>query len=222
MDIKEYFGNWLKVIDPKIFYTSLVTINEIYAQKKVCPNQVDVFKAFRLCKYEDCRIVFLGQDPYPQYNVATGILFGNNSSVSEKNWSPSLKIVKDSLLSNSISYKSINFDPTLENWAKQGILMLNSALTVEVNKVGSHSLIWRPFISKLLYNLSINNPSIIYVLFGSTAASFTPYITKCSHIFKVKHPAYYARIGRQMPNIFMEVNILLKQINGDTINWYGE
>lgn len=222
MGINEYFGKWLDVIDKDILLSTLVTINKLYVQKNICPKQTDVFKAFNLCDYNKCRVILIGQDPYPQKDVATGILFGNSSSVNESDWSPSLKIVKDSLLSTSISYKSINFDPTLENWAKQGVLMLNSALTVECNNIGSHSLIWRPFITKLLQNLSINNPSLIYVLFGDTAQSFSYYITKSNSIIKVKHPAYYARNHSLMPNVFREVNNRLTQINGDTISWYGE
>lgn len=222
MGINEYFGKWLDVIDKDILLSTLVTINKLYVQKSICPKQIDVFKAFNLCDYNKCRVILIGQDPYPQKDVATGILFGNSSSVNESDWSPSLKIVKDSLLSTSISYKSINFDPTLENWAKQGVLMLNSALTVECNNTGSHSLIWRPFITKLLQNLSINNPSLIYVLFGDTAQSFSYYITKSNSIIKVKHPAYYARNHSLMPNVFREVNNRLTQINGDTISWYGE
>ena len=150
MTLEEYFGDWLRVIDRAELDKVLILLNRMYKVKPICPAQENVFKAFSLCKYHDCKVAFIGQDPYPQKGVATGILFGNNASTREDDWSPSLKIVRDSVIDLRRPHNLITFDPTLESWAKQGILMINSALTVEMNKVGSHTMLWRPFISKLL------------------------------------------------------------------------
>lgn len=221
MGIEEYFGKWYNIIDISLLNALLLKLNKLYKTKTIYPKQTNVFKAFKLCDYDNCSLVFIGLDPYPN-KKATGILFGNSNTLDYKDWSPSLKIVKDSLLSNNVFYKSINFDSTLESWAKQGILMLNSALTVEANNIGSHSLMWRPFMSKFLYNLSINNPSLIYVLFGNVAQKYVNNIIKSNYIFNVKHPSYYAKTNTLMPNIFIDINEKLKQINGNTISWYGE
>ena len=94
---------------------------------------------------------------------ATGILFGNKADVPEDELSPSLKVVKEAAVNFEVPHNSIIFDQTLESWARQGILMINSALTVEMNKVGSHTMLWRPFISSLLKNISETNPGLIYV-----------------------------------------------------------
>lgn len=72
----------------------------------------------------------LGQDPYPQKGVATGILFGNRKEVDEDNLS-SLNVVKEAAINFEVPHYCITFDQTLESWAKQGILMINSALTVD-------------------------------------------------------------------------------------------
>ena len=154
MTLEEYFGDWLRVIDRAELDKVLILLNRMYKVKPICPAQENVFKAFNLCKYHDCKVVFIGQDPYPQKGVATGILFGNDASTREDDWSPSLKIVRDSVIDLHKPHNLITFDPTLESWAKQGILMINSALTVEMNKVGSHTMLWRPFISKLLKKMS--------------------------------------------------------------------
>lgn len=155
--------------------------------------------------------------------MATGILFGNDASIIEENWSPSLKIVRDAVIDLHRPHNLITFDPTLESWAKQGILMINSALTVEMNKAGSHTMLWRPFISKLLKNMSEINTGIIYVLFGSTAKTFKPYIGKFNNVLEVEHPAYFARIGKDMPSdVFYEINRLLKAKYNYIINWYKE
>lgn len=222
MTLEEYFKEWLKVIPINELNKILTILGKMYKTTLICPNQSDVFKAFELCNYNNCKVVFLGQDPYPQKNVATGILFGNNKDTKEENLSPSLKIVRDAAINLHISHYSITFDQTLESWCKQGILMLNSALTCEMNKVGSHTMLWRPFISKLLQNYSIINPGTVYVLFGKTAQTFKPYI-KDGIIIEVEHPAYFARIGKEMPvEVFQEVNRQLKSKYNTIIEWYKE
>ena len=102
--------------------------------------------------------------------------------------------------------------------------MINSALTCEVGKVNSHVNLWRPFISKLLKNLSEHETGIIYVLFGSQAKTFKPYINKnYNDIIEVEHPAYFARTGQIMPySVFTDINKLLKGKYGTTIEWYRE
>lgn len=223
MTFEEYFGDWVHIFDMKELNKVLAVLGRMYKVKPICPAQDDVFKAFNLCKYRDCKVVFIGQDPYPQKGVATGILFGNDADTIEENWSPSLKIVRDAVIDLHRPHNLITFDPTLESWAKQGILMINSALTVEMNKAGSHTMLWRPFISKLLKNMSEVNTGIIYVLFGGTAKTFKPYIGKFNDVLEVEHPAYFARIGRDMPSdVFYEINRLLKGRYNTTIEWYKE
>lgn len=222
MTLEEYFEGWLKVINKDKLDKVVFDINHLYAAKKVCPYYSDIFRAFELCPYSEVKVVFLGQDPYPQKDVATGILFGNKADVPESELSPSLKIVKEAAINFEIPHNSIIFDQTLESWAKQDILMLNSALTVEMNKVGSHTMLWRPFISSLLQNLSETNPGLIYVLFGNQASTFKPYI-RSGTVIRVEHPAYNARTGTKMnPKLFTDINRELKSKYGTTIQWYSE
>lgn len=220
MTMEEYFGDWMKVIDKQEL---IKVINKLNQMVNYTPSMKNIFRAFELCKYNDLKVLFLGYDPYPQRGVATGILFGNKKEVSEENLSPSLKIVKEAAINFEIPHNSIIFDQTLESWAKQGILMINSALTVEIGKVGSHTMLWREFISKLIKKLSEYNTGIIYVLFGEQAKTFKPYIGKNNIILEEKHPAYYARTNSRMPStIFYEINKLLKSKYNCQISWYKE
>lgn len=212
--------NWMKVIDTSILYKVLNQINP----ETICPPQAQVFRAFELCPMEECKVVFLGQDPYPQKGVATGILFGNNI-LCDEDLSPSLQIIKEAVIDyTKLHNYPIEFDNSLESWAKQGILMINSALTVEVNKIGSHTQLWRPFISSFLETFSSYQPGVVYVLFGKQAQTFEPYIKKCgNHILKENHPAYYARTGQRMTSkIFDEVNLYCKKQYNEEIVWYRE
>lgn len=222
MRLEEYFGDWLWVIDKNELFTVLNSIDQYYSIRKVCPAPENVFRAFELCPYDELKVVFVGQDPYPQKDVATGILFGNRADVPEDELSPSLKVVKEAAVNFEVPHNSIIFDQTLESWARQGILMINSALTVEMNKVGSHTMLWRPFISSLLKNISETNSGLIYVLFGSQAGTFQPYI-KTGTVIKVPHPAYNARTETKMnPELFTGINRELKSKYGTTIKWYQE
>ena len=162
--------------------------------------------------------------PYPQKGVATGILFGNRKEVDEESLSPSLQVIKESVINFEIPHNFITFDNSLESWAKQGILMINSALTCEVNKVNSHVMLWRPFMPKFLKRLSENETGLIYVLFGKRAQTLKPYINqRFNNIIEVEHPAYLARINKKLPyHIWGDINKLLKGKYNEEIIWFNE
>ena len=180
------------------------------------------FRAFELCNPDDVKVVFIGQDPYNGPNVATGILFGNNPDTQESNLSPSLKIIKESVINYEVPHQNIIFDNSLESWCRQGILMLNSSLTVEPHNPGSHFLLWLPFMKEFLKRFGTSNPGIIYVLFGKQAQLLEHSIVN-GVILKEYHPAWYARNNSIMPqSIFNEVNKLLKGKYNETIKWFQE
>ncbi len=224
MTLEDYFGDWMKVIDKKELNIVMNKLALEYQKRPICPSQIDVFKAFKLCSLTNLKVIMLAQDPYPRKGVATGLAFGNNIDTKEENISPSLNIIKEAAINFEIPHNCITFDPTLENWAKQGILMLNSALTVEMGKVGSHTMLWKPFISKLLKNLSEYDTCLTYVLFGKQAQTFKPYINeKFNKIFEIEHPAYFARVHQKMPyKLFIDISNRVKEIYGVPIKWYTE
>lgn len=223
MTIDEYFGDWMKVLDRKET-VKIMNWLKTTDSSTLCPSIKNVFKAFKLCSYNECKVIFIGQDPFPQKGVAQGVLFGNSSNTPEDKLSPSLKVVKESVINFDIPHNLITFDPTLESWAKQGILMLNSALTTEVGKVGIHTLKWRPFIGSFLKNMSEKNTGIIYVFFGSQAKSLNTYINNNNNYkLFIEHPAYYARLNKRMPSdIWYTVQKLVYNIYGTLIEWYKE
>ena len=192
-------------------------------QSTLCPSIRDIVKAFKLCPYNNCRVIFIGQDPYPQRGVAQGVLFGNSSDTPENKLSSSLQIIKESVINFEIPHNLITFDPTLESWAKQGILMINSALTTEVGKIGVHMMKWRPFMIAFLKQMSMINTGIIYVLFGSQAQILEPYISKNNYVLKIEHPAYFARTNKKMPYyIWKDINKILYDLYGERIEWFKE
>lgn len=206
-----YFKSWANIIPKKELQDIVKLLDKLYAEHSILPSKELVFEAFKQCNYRNLNVVILGEDPYPQKGVATGVAFANKPNTK---LSPSLLQIKNALELDI-------FDSSLINWCNQGVLMLNTALTVEENKSGSHILLWRPFIKQFLLNLQEYNPGLIYVLLGSNAQSFEIFInSKFNHIIKEKHPAYYSRNKITMPSyIFEEVNRILYNNNGYKINW---
>ena len=155
VDLDSVFGDWMKVLDRDMMekYRRMLmqtTLNGI----SICPDGGRVFHAFRACDFNNLKVVVLGQDPYFDGN-ATGLAFANDIfKEGFEDLSPSLKVIRDSVLSLVDSEEMPIFDPSLESWAEQGILLLNSALTVRTNHPGSHLEAWKPFIQKVLTGIS--------------------------------------------------------------------
>ena len=222
MTIQEYFGDWSKVVDLQEadrIMKKLSVSNHI-----ICPKLNDVFNAFLKCPLNNLRVIIIGQDPYPQKGVATGIAFANNSDTPESQYSPSLEVLRESVIDYTIPHRRVIFEPDLEKWEAQGVLLLNSALSCEVGRVGSHTLLWRPFIKSLLTNLSMYHTGLVYVLMGTQAQTLEPYINKqFNHVIRIRHPSWYARQKEKMPSdIWQEINSILISQNGYGIEWFTE
>lgn len=210
--------DWLKVIDKPLLEKALAAVKPLYATKSIMPEYRNIFRAFALCNYNDLKVVMLSQDPYPQPNVATGIAFG-----CEKEVQPSLEVLKNTCINLYIPHNLVTFDNTLESWCKQGVLMLNSSLTVEVGKPLSHIHIWTKFIIELIKNMSLSKQNLAYVFMGSFANEFAKLVDEKNNlIIKVKHPSYYARTNEDMPNFFPEINKYLDSYGINKIEWYKE
>lgn len=213
MTFEEYFGEWIKVIDKNEMNKTLNNL-KLLPKNKLSPNFNCIFEAFHYCKLEDLKVVFIGGNPIP--NTTTGLLFGNEEET------PQLSIIKESSINFEIPHNSLIFDNSLKEWAKQGVLLLHSSL-VSINGKGN-MLMWLPFISSLLINLSLYETGIIYVLIGEQAQALEPYINqKTNIIYKENSPEYYLRKEKRMSShLFIDINKQLKQQYGNTIKWYYE
>lgn len=226
MTKEEYFGDWSKVVDLQEADRILKRLSA--SNHIICPQLKDIFKSFHLCPLHLLRIVIIGMDPYPDLYKgrprATGLAFANASDTPDNCLSPSLEVLRESVIDYTIPHRTVTFDPSLEKWEEQGVLLLNSALSCEVGKIGSHTLLWRPFITSLLTNLSKCSTGIVYVLMGSQAQSLEPYINpRFNHVIRIRHPSYYARTKQRMPSdIWQQVNSILIGQNGYGIEWYQE
>lgn len=184
--------------------------------KRFTPKVKDIFKALELCPLDSTRVVVLGQDPYPHMDAADGIAF----SCSKKG-----KIEK----SLEYMYKSLEkttgqvvTDPDLSRWSKQGMLLLNSALTTTINKPGTHQLLWKPFTAYLIDYLVWNKPNLIYVFLGKKAQEYADLVPDNNYKIMVSHPAsaaYEKQSEWDCNDMWNKINKYLEQDGGKAISW---
>jgi len=224
MDLKELVGDWDKFFE-SIFADNEVRINLSALNQryktgypKIYPDQKNVFRAFRECPYSKLSVVILLQDPYHD-GSATGIAMANDADTDIL--SPSLRIVKDTISRTVYNSHEFDFDPTLISWEKQGVILLNTALTVEDDKPLSHQVLWARFTELLLTKLSEVNSGIIYCLWGKQAEKYAFLINwKSNTILTCTHPvaSAYKRIPWDCDH-FIKINDQLKKFNNISITW---
>ena len=139
-----------KIFDSRFFYTITKAIKKEYKSNEVYPKGSDIFNAFNLCPFDKLKVVIIGQDPYHGYGQANGLCFSVNSNIKIP---PSLKNIYKELKYN---YSDFTFkDGDLSNWANQGVLLLNSILTVRKGQPGSHKQIgWEIFTDSVIKTIS--------------------------------------------------------------------
>lgn len=201
-------NTWKEILEANLSKEFLSLIAEEYENKHVLPPKKDIFSAFNLTPFDKVRVVFIGQDPYPTPGHAHGLAFSVQ---------PHVKVFPKSLQN---LFKELSSDigcsyPTtgcLIPWAKQGVLLLNSALTVVEHQPGSHSNIgWHEFTEKIIKTLSDEHDKLIFVLLGKHAQSFMHLIDEKKHvIIMTSHPSPLgAHRGFNGSKIFSRINSYL-------------
>lgn len=207
-------NDWLLPLKPefsKPYYKDLyLKVKEEYSNYVVYPKSDDIFTAFEFTPLKDVKVVIIGQDPYHEPNQAHGLCFSVQPGVSTP---PSLvNIYKE--LSEEYGYPVPN-NGYLEKWAKQGVLLLNTVLTVRAHQANSHKNIgWEEFTDAAIRILNEQDRPIVYLLWGSPAQKKAAMLNNPKHlILKAPHPsplsAYRGFFGCghfKMCNEFLEKN----------------
>jgi len=187
--------------------------------KHFTPVLKQVFRAFEECPYSELKVVFIGQDPYPQAGVADGISFScSNTGKPEA----SLRYIFGAIEKTVYPNGGYVWDPDLKRWSNQGILMLNTAFTTTVGKIGQHYDIWRPFTTFLFDILSTYNSGLIYVFLGKEAHAWSELISDNNHKIFVSHPAsaaYKKQHEWDHDDLFNKINELSYKYYKSKIVW---
>ena len=213
--------SWKKVLNnefKKEYFNSLVSfLKDEYKNKIIYPPGRRIFSSFNFCPFDKVKVVIIGQDPYHGINQANGLCFSVNKEVKIP---PSLfNIFKELKYDIGID---IPKDGNLERWAIQGVLLLNSILTVRKNCPGSHSNKgWENFTDEVIYILSKNKNNLVFLLWGNYAKSKLKIIDQNNHfILTSSHPSpFSANNGFFNSFHFSQTNSYLKKNKIKEIKW---
>ena len=217
-------NSWQKVLKPEInknyFVELMAKINQFYDEKReyIFPEKSKLFNAFNLCLFEEIKVVILGQDPYPTKGHAHGLCFSVESNVRPfpKSLNNIFKEIESDL---SIPFPE---NGNLERWANQGVLLLNSVLTVENGQADSHKgMGWEQFTDAVIELISQKKENVVFILWGSKALSKSILIDEKKHlILSSVHPsplsAYRGFFGCHH---FSKTNEYLVSKGSKTIDW---
>lgn len=202
---KEYFANIVKFV------------NKAYKEKTIFPPKTRILSALDITDYNDVKVVILGQDPYHGIGEANGLAFSVNDGVKIP---PSLKnIYKE--LHDDLGIEIPNTG-NLESWAKEGVLLLNSVLTVEKDKPASHKNIgWEIFTDSIIKKLNERDKPIVFILWGNFAKSKKELITNPKHlVLTSSHPSPFSvNYGFFGSKPFSKTNEFLRKNGIKEIDW---
>ncbi|MBQ3431466.1 MAG: uracil-DNA glycosylase [Clostridia bacterium] len=202
----------------KEYYRKLRTfLKTEYATKTIYPNMYDIFNALKYTAYEDVKVVILGQDPYHGPGQAHGLCFSVKQGVEPP---PSLKnIFKE--IESELGIPAPAYGE-LTAWANQGVLLLNTVLTVRAGSPNSHKgMGWEILTDKIITLLNAREEPIVFLLWGANARSKKALITAKQHlVLESVHPsplsAYHGFFGC---GHFKKCNIFLKEHGIEIIDW---
>ena len=221
MNTKQLHREWISIFEKefskKYFQKINSEVNNCSSNKLLCPKKENIFKAFEKTNFTDLKIVILGQDPYHGNDQANGLAFAvNENQKTPPSLSNIFKEIKNDLNHHTQTKKNLEF------WAKQGVLLLNSSLTVKLGTANSHSnLGWDLFTNNILKEISLLKNKVVFILWGNYAQKKEILIDFKRHlILKAPHPsplsAYRGFFGCKH---FSKANEFLKSNHLKEIIW---
>lgn len=213
-------NDWATLLDEEFTKPYYQEIRQIlkkeYAEQTIYPNMYDVFNALHYTPFSKTKVVILGQDPYHGPGQAHGLSFSVQKGVTVP---PSLKnIYKE--LQDDLGF-SIPSHGDLSKWAKQGVLLLNTVLTVRHKQPNSHKGIgWEQFTDSVINKLNERDTPVIFVLWGRHAQAKKVLITNKHYMIESPHPSpFSANRGFFGSKPFSKINHILESLGQEPIDW---
>lgn len=214
---------WQKVLSDEIkkpyFKDLMKAVDEEYKTHICFPPKELIFAAFDYCSFTHLKVVIIGQDPYHGINEANGLSFSVNDSVKIP---PSLRNIFQEL-NTDLETIFLLTSGNLNNWAKQGVLLLNASLTVRMDNPNSHKhLKWDVFTDAVIQKISDEKKNVVFLLWGAFAKKKGSKIDRKKHlVLESGHPSpMSANQGKWFGNKhFSQTNLYLTEHNIKEVNW---
>jgi uracil-DNA glycosylase len=213
--INQIPNEWCNILSMLVKpYESFINNTLSTETHKIFPKQSDIFSAFKECSFENVKVVIIGQDCYHHEGQANGLCFSVHENIK---CPPSLRNIFKELQQE---YNVQRHNTNLIDWAQQGVLLLNTSLTVCEKRPGSHIKVWNNFTKDIVKYLTCNKNKICYLLWGDFAISFAKYIDLSQNaVFKHSHPSPLSRKSFLGCHHFKLCNDYLSSNNMNTIKW---
>ena len=215
-------NDWAKALNPefhKEYYRQLYTfVKDEYSRRVIYPPSEEIFSAFHFTPLSEVKVLLLGQDPYHNEHQAHGMSFSVPQD--QKEIPPSLQNIYKELQDDLGCY--IPNNGYLKKWADQGVLLLNTVLTVRAHQANSHQgKGWEQFTDAVIEAVNAQDRPVVYLLWGRPAQSKIPMLTNPKHlILKAPHPsplsAYRGFFGSKP---FSQTNEFLKEQGIEPVDW---
>lgn len=209
---KKMNNGWSEYINHSLTSGLLRWLVYKYENSDVCPkNKDEVFRAFKMTPLQNVKVVILGQDPYHTKDIADGLAFS-----SKKGIPPSLRNIFKAI---ELDLGIKNTESKLDRWARQGVLLLNTALTTEEGRPGAHLKEWDLFIKGVIDKLNKQERNVIFLLWGKKAQKYQYLIHKGHTTLLAAHPSPFSAKHFINCGHFSKVNSLLTKAGQDPIDW---
>jgi len=219
--ISKIQNDWKVILKEEIGKEYFKKIGQFICKEKknktIFPTNEKIFNSLKKTAFKNVKLVIIAQDPYHNFNQANGLAFAVNKNMNAPASLKNIfKEIKDDTGKESAS------DNTLESWAKQGVLLLNTVLSVEIHKPGSHQNIgWETFTDEIIKEISDKKKNIIFLIWGNQAKKKIYLIdSKKHHILQSSHPSplssYKGFLGCKH---FSKANSILLKNKKDEIIW---
>ena len=212
--------NWTEILAPikntEYFENLWEKVKEKYVQEKTFPPKNQIFRALELTAFENIKVVIIGQDPYHNDFQANGLCFSVSENVATP---PSLKNIF-TVLKDDLGIERSKKE--LDDWAEQGVLLLNATLTVKAHEPNSHKdLGWEKFTNFIIKEISDKKENVVFVLWGAFAQKKEELINSSQHfVIKSAHPSPFSVYrGFYGSKPFSQINDYLKSKNLKPISW---
>lgn len=218
---KIFLNDWAHLLEDELkkpYYLKLRDfLKKEYAEKAIYPNMHDIFNAFHFTPFEEVKVVLLGQDPYHGPDQAHGLSFSVNPSIQIP---PSLNNIFKELKSD-LGCRVPN-NGHLVNWAKQGVLLLNTVLTVQAGVAHSHrGKGWETFTDQIISHINERSKPAVFILWGRPAQQKIKLINTEKHrVIQAPHPSpLSAHRGFFGSKPFSKTNAFLQEIGEEPLVW---
>jgi len=218
--LKDKLGDWYKPLSLRItddIFDEMYMAAKQYITQECYPDPNNIFRVFKETSFKDVKVVILGQDPYHDGN-ATGLAFDCKKLIT-----PSMRNIMNAY--NEMYPTHFNtklLDGNLSYLPEQGVMLLNTALTVEKGKPNSHKLYWEKFTLEVIKVIVLKSKPVVFLLWGAQANKYKPLILHPHKVIYSEHPVagkYSGRPNWNHNNCFIKANEFLEGHGIQKINW---